>query len=81
MKNQICKLLFGTMILTGTNKASILKYQSHPLYLAETFERDDALVSDQMLIELENSAVNTDFKNLIYVLGVDLKTTWGNSNN
>lgn len=40
MKNQICKVLFGTLILTETNHASILKYQSHPLYLAETFERD-----------------------------------------
>ena len=41
MKNQICKLLFGTLILTGTNQASILKHHSHPLYLAETFENDD----------------------------------------
>ena len=32
-----------------------------------------------MLIELEKSAVNQDFKNLISVLGTDLKTTWGNS--
>ena len=79
MKNQICKLLFGTLILTGTNQASILKHHSHPLYLAETFENDDAFDSYQMLIELEKSAVNQDFKNLISVLGTDLKTTWGNS--
>ena len=81
MKNQICKLLLGTLILTETNQASILKHQSHPLYFAETLERDDAIDSDQLLIELQSKAVNTDLKNLMYVLGADLKTTWGNSGN
>jgi hypothetical protein len=79
MKNQICKLLFGTLILTGTNKASLLKYHSHPLYLAETIERDDAFDHDQLMIELESSTVNTDFLHLISVLGTDLKSTWASS--
>jgi len=28
---------------------------------------------------LDSTAVSTDFKNLIYVLGADLKSTWGSS--
>jgi hypothetical protein len=30
---------------------------------------------------LDNYAVSSDLKNLITVLGTDLKTTWGNSGN
>ena len=73
MKNQICKLLFGTLILSKTNQASMLKYQSHPLMLAESFD------SDELMMQLDSSTVSTDFKNLIYVLGADLKSTWGSS--